>query len=190
PVNASGIALSTDRINYFYIESSTLNPSDLGAFIVALDSLSPATLYHAKAYAVNSVGIGYSSETSFNTTALARLTTTKAYDITGTTARGGGHITYNGDGIIIKRGLVWNTDKESLSTNLETKIEENVNASGLGGFSLRMTALEPGTWYYYSAYAVNSYGTAYGNIDSLFTATTASIVTATPSLITNSTVRT
>jgi hypothetical protein len=190
PVIARGIALSTDRINYIYIESNTLNPTDLGAFIVDLDSLTPATLYHAKAYAVNSVGIGYISETSFNTTALAKLTTTKAYDITGVTAWSGGHITYNGDGNIIERGLVWNTDKENLATDLESKIVQSVNAPGLGEFKIRMTSLEPGTWYYYRAYAVNFYGTAYGNIDSLFTATTASIVTTTPSLITNSTVRT
>src|SRR5690606_35722983 len=102
----------------------------------------------------------------------------------------GGHITYNGDGNIKERGVVWNTNKEELTTALTSKVSQRMDAPGLGEFSLRMSELDPGTWYYYRAYAVNFYGTAYGNIDSLFTATTASILTTAPSLVTYATVTT
>lgn len=189
PIIARGIAISTDRINYTYIQSDSSNLGDLGSFVVNLEELSPATTYYAKTYAVNSVGTGYSSETSFNTTALAVLTTLPAIDIKGNSARSGGHITYNGDGKIEERGLMWNTIKDELSIELESKVVEKVNATGLGQYRSQMTALEPGTWYYFRAFASNSYGIAYGNTDSLFTATTAAIVTTTPSLVTNSTVR-
>jgi len=179
PITDRGIRYSTDRLNYTYVTSETLNKTDIGTYITTLHGLKPNTTYFAQAYAINAVGTALSSEASFRTTSLALLSTTPPNRITGFAAYSGGEITSTGDDIISAKGVCWSQD--SIPTiNLTTKTSETLSGIGEGVFISRITGLSPGVKYYVRAYAVNSFGIAYGNLDSLITATTAFVTTTHP----------
>ena len=186
PITSRGVRYSTDRINYTYVPSGTLNTTDIGTFVSNLTGLTPNTTYYAQTYAINAVGMALSSEASFRTTSLAALTTTPPNTITGFTAYSGGDITSTGDDIISAKGVCWSTTKNP-TNDLLTKTSEAVSGIGTGSFSSYITGLTPGVKYYVRAYAVNSFGVAYGNLDSLTTATTAFVTTTTPTNITTTT---
>ena len=182
PITDRGIRYSTDRIHYTYVTSETLNRTDIGTYITTLTGLLPNTTYYAQAYAINSVGTAISSEASFRTTSLAILTTTPPNAVTGFAAYSGGEITSTGDDIISAKGVCWSPD--SIPTfNLATKTSEALSGIGAGIFTSHITGLAPGVKYYVRAYAVNSFGVAYGNLDSLFTATTAFVTTTHPTTV-------
>ena len=87
------------------------------------------------------------------------ITTNYKLDIIGTSARGGGNVTSQGNSAVIERGLCWNTS--GLPTINNSYIADG---SGTGIFeSASMTGLNENTTYYVRAYAINSKGTAYGN---------------------------
>jgi hypothetical protein len=168
-VTSKGFAWSTDRISWIHGTSATVNPMDIGVFIANLTNLLPGTTYYAKGYATNSAGTSYTSETSFITNSLARITTEKVNSITGITAFSGGLIIHNGGSSISLRGVCWS--KEALPTkDLPTKNEQAMSGDGIGYFSLPMEGLVPGTTYYVRAYAVNDVGISYGNQEVFSTA--------------------
>lgn len=72
-------------------------------------------------------------------------------------AVGGGKVIFESGSEITERGLCW-------STNHNPTIDGNhlSNGIGLGEFAVAMTELEPNTQYYVRAYAVNNFGTGYG----------------------------
>ncbi|WP_374165621.1 beta strand repeat-containing protein [Arcticibacter sp. MXS-1] len=183
PITERGIRYSTDRVNYTYVASGTLNKTDIGTFIVNLTGLSPNTTYYAQSYAINSVGTAISGETSFRTTSLAVLSTTPPSNVTGFEAYSGGDITYTGDEVISQRGVCWSTTPNP--TINSDKTSDPVSGIGLGSYTSHLTNLKPGQKYYIRAYAVNSYGIAYGNLDSLTTATTAYITTISATNVTS-----
>ena len=183
PITDRGIRYSTDHLNYTYVTSETLNKTDIGTYITTLPGLKPNTTYYAEAYAINAVGTAVSSEASFRTTSLAILTTTPPNTITGFTAYSGGEITSTGDDIISAKGVCWSPDTIP-TINLATKTSEAVSGIGAGVFTSHITGLSPGVKYYVRAYAVNSFGIAYGNLDSLTTATTAFVTTTHPTSVT------
>ncbi|NQX38005.1 hypothetical protein SAMN05421820_10113 [Pedobacter steynii] len=168
-VTSKGFAWSTDRISWIHGTSATANPTDIGVFIANLTNLVPGTTYYAKGYATNSAGTSYTSETSFITNSLARITTEKVNSITGVTAFSGGLIIHNGGSSISLRGICWS--KEALPTmDLPTKNEQVMSGDGIGYFSLPIEGLVPGTTYYVRAYAVNDVGVSYGNQEVFSTA--------------------
>ncbi len=166
-VSERGICYSTDHINYTYVPSSTVTPTDIGTFITTLTNLAQGTTYYIKGYAKNSAGIGYSSETSFVTAALVHITTAKPSNITGFTALSGGTIDDVGYSVITARGICWSSN--GIPTIDSTKIAQSFSGDGTGNFSISMTSLIPGVKYYVRAYAINAAGIAYGNLDSLTT---------------------
>jgi uncharacterized protein (TIGR02145 family) len=103
---------------------------------------------------------------------LAILTTTAASGITSTTATSGGNITADGGSAITARGVVWSTSQNP-TIDLTTK---TVDGTGTGSFTSNFTALSTNTLYYVRAYATNSAGTAYGNQQTLTTATADNIL--------------
>jgi len=103
---------------------------------------------------------------------LATLTTTTISSITSTTASSGGNISNDGGGAITARGIVWSTSQNP-TIALTTKTN---NGTGTGSFTSNLTGLSPSTVYYVRAYATNSAGTAYGNQQTLTTATSSNPV--------------
>ncbi|MEQ7799549.1 hypothetical protein ABDJ41_07015 [Pedobacter sp. ASV1-7] len=175
PVLERGMSWSTDRINVIHGPSTQVNPTDIGTFVCNITGLKPGTLYYVKAYAKNIIGTSYSSESSFITTSLPTLTTIKPYNYdaashrdgwfagyNGTLALSGGDITSNGVSLITKKGICWSTSPNP-DVSLSTKTEIKVTGSGTGTFHSYLTSLTPGTTYYVRAYAINSFGTAYGD---------------------------
>ena len=87
------------------------------------------------------------------------LTTTQATDITATTAKASGNITYAGTPEYTERGVCYGTTENPTVNN--TKIKDD--GTGMGGFTVNLTGLTAETTYYVRAYSTNTAGTSYGN---------------------------
>jgi hypothetical protein len=78
--------------------------------------------------------------------------------VTDASASAGGNITKDGGEAIIERGVVWST-----SSNPTTSLKERrKSGTGTGSFTVDIDTLLPFTDYYLRAYAINYYGTVYG----------------------------
>jgi hypothetical protein len=133
-----------------------------GVFSCAMGSLSASTLYYVRAYAINSVGTGYSSQFTFTTAASAGYPSVSSNasvtDITETTASFGGNVTSDGGSSVTARGSCWST-----SANPTTSDSHTHDGTGTGSFASSVTGLTACQNYYIRAYATNSTGTAYGD---------------------------
>lgn len=158
------------------------NPCDVGQYTLQFStSLTPATTYYVRAYAINQFGTSYGQEISFTTTFnLPSLTTAIVSNITTTTAVSGGADINAGGGTILEKGVVWSTSQNP-TINLPTKTN---NGGGTGLFTSNITGLNPGTLYYVRAYATNGAGTSYGNQIS-FTTTSVALPTLTTNSVTS-----
>ena len=130
----------------------------IGEFSGSLTGLTINTTYYVRAYAVNSLGVGYSEQHSFTTQDGMPVVVTAVPSATATTINVGGEITGNGGYAVTERGVCYsNTNSEP--TTADGKIE---SGKGNGAFSVSITGLTAATTYYLRAYAVNENGTAYG----------------------------
>ena len=124
-----------------------------------MTGLTPNTIYYARAYAVNSVGISYGDEVGFTTSInLPVVTTSPITDITRTTAIGGGNVTNDGGAAVTERGICWGTDHNPSISGSHLS-----NGMGIGVFTVDLTDLTENTVYFVRAYAKNSGGISYGN---------------------------
>ena len=136
-----------------------------GEFSGSLTGLTINTTYYVRAYAVNSLGVGYSEQKSFTTKdGLATITTTEATS-TATSITIGGDVTDNGGFVVTERGVCYSI------TNVEPTItdEKVLGGKGNGAFNVSITNLTANTTYYLRAYAINENGTAYGQTISVQT---------------------
>lgn len=87
------------------------------------------------------------------------LVTTQAPDtILSTSANGNGTVV-TARSSITERGFVYNT------TGNPTTSDTKVTVAGTtGAYSTALTGLTPSTTYYYRAYAINAFGTGYGDV--------------------------
>ena len=105
--------------------------------------------------AMNNIG-GCSSQYS-----IPAVTTLEA-NVTDTTITLNGNVTSDGGAIIISRGFVYGRDADNLT--------QQVIFSGSGTSEYSVTILLDGSaTYYYRAYAINAFGTAYGDVMSFTT---------------------
>ena len=125
-----------------------------GTFSVDLTGLNPGTKYYVRAYAKNEQG-GEAYGTAKDFTTEATLPTVTTDGIEGTTAHG--TVTADGGKPVTERGICW-----GLNHNPTTVDMHGDNGTGLGGYTVELTDLQPGKTYYYRAYATNEMGTAYG----------------------------
>ena len=136
----------------------THNGSGTGIFTSSITGLLQNTLYHVRAYAINSTGTAYGADIQFTTLSQPILTTTAISNITETTASGGGNITSQGSSAVTARGVCWNTSVLPTTGNSHTH-----NGSGTGIFTSSIIGISQNNTYYVRAYAVNTQGIAYGN---------------------------
>ncbi len=83
--------------------------SATGAFTSSITGLTPGTLYHVRAYAINAAGTSYGNDVTFTTLLLPTVTTQAVTDITQTTATGNGNVTVLGIPNPTQHGVVWST---------------------------------------------------------------------------------
>ncbi|NTW32250.1 MAG: LamG domain-containing protein [Bacteroidetes bacterium] len=153
-----------------------------GAFTASMTSLTPGTLYYARAYAINSAGISYGNEVSFTTLNIPTITTQAVTIITATTATGNGNVSADGGATITERGVCWNTSSTPTTAN-----SKSTSSGTTGAFTTSLTGLTAGTPYYVRAYAINSVGISYGNELAFTTLNIASVTTQAVTNITTTT---
>lgn len=174
-VTADGGATITER-GLVYGTSSNPTTADTkvvqagttGAWTGSLTGLSVSTLYYVRAYATNSVGTTYGTQTSFTTSGACSAPTVAATVAAGTvecsTADPGGNVTADGGDAITERGLVYGT-----SSNPTTGDNKMVEAGTTGAWTGSLTGLTGNTLYYVRAFATNGVGTTYGTQTSFTT---------------------
>ncbi|MEI7829365.1 MAG: FG-GAP-like repeat-containing protein, partial [Prolixibacteraceae bacterium] len=156
---ARGICWSASNQTPTTSDGNVANGSGLGSFTSSLGGLSPGTTYYLTAYATNSIGVAYSTASTFKTLALApTITTADLSNIATTTASSGGTIPNDGGSPVIARGVCWSTNQNPSIADSKTS-----DGTGIGSFTSSMTNLIPGATYYFRAYATNSVGTTYGS---------------------------
>lgn len=89
--------------------------------------------------------------------------TNSVTEISITSAKCGGKITYSGSAAITARGICWSSHSAPTIASSHT-----TDGSGTGSFVSAMTNLTPNKTYHVRAYAVNQFGTYYGD-EVLFT---------------------
>ncbi|MDR0831012.1 MAG: DUF1566 domain-containing protein [Prevotellaceae bacterium] len=133
-------------------------------FSANVSGLALGQTYYVRAYAINSVGVSYSSnEASFATTMLLpEVETQSCTNIYTTTATLNGNIISNGDPVYTERGFVYGITRNPMTDDYNV-VKRTVSGMGTGIFSANITTgLVEGTIYYLRAYAVNQLGTSYG----------------------------
>lgn len=158
PVTVAGICWGT-AVNPSIEGLHTNDSTGSIIFTSTITGLDPNTLYYARAYAVNSIGIAYGNEIRVTTNAAApQLTTLVVSAITTSTATSGGKITYAGGADIIAKGICWSTFPDPDTSDMFINVGVDTSS-----FSSQMTGLSPGNRYFVRAYAKNKAGIAYGN---------------------------
>jgi len=109
------------------------------------------------------------------------LSTATLNNITQTTAISGGNITSQGSSSVTARGVCWST-----ITNPTISDAHSTDGNGTGNFTSNLAGLSSNTLYYVRAYATNSAGTGYGNLQSFTTQQgTGTVPTVTTNSVTN-----
>ena len=147
-----------------------------GAFDAVLSSLDPHTTYYVRAYAYNSLGIGYGNQVSFTTlNGLAEVSVQSINNITATAASAVAEVLNDGGFSVTSRGICWGTAPMPTISNTHTS-----NGAGTGRFSVDMPQLQPGTVYYVRAYAQNRAGVSYSEQLTFSTASGLPVLTTRP----------
>ena len=136
-VTERGVCWSVNQ-NPTTSDSKIANGTGLGSFTSSLTGLTPGTTYNIKAYAINSVGIGYSNQLTYTTLALVPiLTTTELSSVTSTSATSGGNITNNGGAEVTARGVCWSTNQNPTIANSKTTdgVGSGTFPSSISGFN-------------------------------------------------------
>lgn len=110
--------------------------------------LQPKSVYHARAYAINSVDTSYGYDVSFITLAVPEVKTVAVTEITSSSATIGGNVTSIGNASNVETGICYGTNKNPTIYDLHIK----AGISGTGEFTCNLTNLTPGTLYYARAY--------------------------------------
>jgi len=171
----SGFAMSTDSTLVTGVSTSTLGAQTGNAsFSSATTTLVSGTTYYFRAYATNSVGIGYGAVQSFIASNPPSITTNQPTSVGQNGFTMNASITNTNGADATQSGFAVSTDS-TLSSGVSTTTlgAQTGNAS----FSNATTTLSGNTLYYFRAYATNPSGTGYGTIISTTTLPSAPTVT-------------
>lgn len=136
------------------------NTETTGTFNSTLTGLAPNTLYHVRAYAINSVGTSYGKETTFTTSyADVDINTGSINNITHNAATCNASINSKGGHTITERGFCWGV---SINPTLDDNHKASTSYSNT--FTANISGLSESTTYHIRAYVKTSDGkTFYGN---------------------------
>jgi hypothetical protein len=183
-ITASGFVLSTSpspvRGGAGVIDTTTNPVVTNGAFNLNAANLTLATTYYYRAYAVNAVGTSYGVDSVFTTNAASVIPTVvrlSAINVNTTTAGLRANITSDGGSAVTASGFVYSTTNNPLLSGVGVIDSTTTPVIASGAFTITPAGLTPATKYYYRAYATNSVGTGYSQLDSFFTQP---IITAIP----------
>jgi len=180
---SDGGATVTDRGFLYGTSESDLTQTvqsgnGTGRFTANLTDLTSGATYYYKAYATNSIGTAYGEVVSFTTLSVPTVQTNAATNIIADEATISGNVTSDGGTDVTACGFIYGTDANSLTQTIQS-------GSGTGSFTSNLTSLTYGTTYYYKAYATNSVGTAYGEVLSFTTNSSANAPTVQTNAATN-----
>ncbi len=133
--------------------------STASAFNAQLTGLTASTTYYYQAFATNGIGTSFGPVQSFNTLdpVLPTITTSSATNVDSTTAKIYGLIGFDGGDPVTAAGFVWGANPD-LSGATDT-----LTAWTSGEIRVSLSDLTYNATYYYTAYATNGVGTAYGD---------------------------
>ena len=155
-ITERGIVFAT-TINPTTANSKIISTGTTGAFVSSLTALGSGVTYHIRAYAINSVGTSYGTDTSFTTLALPVVVSSGVASITTSSATASATVNSDGGATITERGIVYST-----SVNPTTANNKLISSGTTGAYNLTITGLTALTSYHFRAYAINSVGTSYG----------------------------
>ena len=161
PVSEVGFYYSTDEAVDVETATKVNEPYSEASFDLQANELAANTKYYVKAYAVNSAGVGYSQIVDFTTSAGApSVTTLGATNVTSAGATLSGTVIADNGAAITERGFVWlkGSDAPTTSSN-KVKVDGTT-----GDFIATLTDLESNQKFSFRSYAINSKGTAYGDV--------------------------
>jgi len=171
-IEYNGGAPITSRGVYWGIQQ---NPSTTGTqfrmgtgagdFFNTLTDLQPVTTYYVQAFATNIAGTAFGEQVEFTTLAtIPDVETIDASDITSTSARINGQVVFDGGSTVFERGFYWGLDAYPMENGELVQLDP-----GDGMFSQYLDGLEPSTYYYFQAFAINSEGMGEGEVLIFFT---------------------
>jgi hypothetical protein len=143
-------------------------PYSQDAFSIDVEKLDVYTKYYVMAYATNSAGTTYSDVATFTTdSSYPTVQTVGATDINSQGATLSGSVLSDNGASITERGFVY-----MQGTGTPTTDSYKLKVSGkTGEYTGALSGLEPNKKYSFRAYAINSKGTAYGEVMSFLTVT-------------------
>ena len=163
------------EVGFYYSADSAVDPSSAqkksvqysaDSFSIDITDLAVNTKYYVKSYAVNSAGPSYSTVTEFTTeSSYPSVNTLGASDITESSALLSGEVVSDNGATITERGFVWVKGSDTPTTS-STKIKVDGTT---GTFTATLSGIDPNQKYSFRAYAINSKGTAYGEVMSFST---------------------
>lgn len=164
PVLDKGICWSTQQTPTT-ADSLRSAGSGTDSFNTEISGLIPGSSYYVRAYATNSVGTAYGEILNFETKdTIPVLSTAELSEISLNTALCGGEISFDGGDSISARGVCWSTAENPTIADSKT-----TDGTGTGSFVSQLEGLTPYTYYYVRAYATNSVGTGYGDVQMFIT---------------------
>jgi len=176
-ISERGICYGRDTLPNIAEDSKMISVSGLSAFDCQITDLTSQTKFFYRAYAINQCGIAYGETKTFTTlnNGMPKIITIAPYNISIYSATCAGTVTDDCGSFVSNRGICYSTSQNPTTTNSLIS-----SGNGIGTFSANMSGLLAGKTYYARAYAINAYGTAYGNEVSFTCSTTI------PSITTNS----
>lgn len=182
---ARGVCWHTNQ-NPTINNNHTSNGTGIGDFTSNITDLQSGTRYYVRSYATNSKGTAYGNQVEFTTYDGHPIVSTKEVsDITSTTAKCGGNVTYDGSITITARGVCWSTNDNPTINDSHT-----TDGTGLGTYNSSISGLTENTTYYVRAYATNNEGTGYGEIKTFTTPHTIIVPIVTTNNVTSITANT
>jgi len=135
--------------------TSTSGTYGTGAYSANITGLTQNTLYHYRAFASSTEGIGYGPNITFTTVAdlsIPTMTVQSASNVGTTTVTLNGTITSDGNASSTSRGFNYGTTLSYGATSSTS------GTYGVGAYSQNVTGLTPNTTYNVRSYSINSQG--------------------------------